>query len=346
MPTVHPFPRLWQSCYNHPVNESAGDRAASLLRFAPSVRAAQASNARFGLKLAPSHDARQQRTGGGAAKSFEDGAHQVAAARADLARGFGRWRLWLLLGVGDIRQRYQRSRVGQFWITISMLVTIVALGGVYGLLFRMSLQEYLPSLTLGIVAWALISSMVIEAFTVFTGAGIYLQQVPLPKSMFVHRMLVRNLVTFAHNMTIVPLLYLVFGILPGWPILLAPLGLAIVTLNGFWIGLLLGMLCARFRDMPQMIASLMQIAFFVTPVMWRQTSSSREVMAGRHQPARESPSPHPGSADRPCPDAVGLRDGDCPDRGWIQRHAPVLRLIPRTHRLLVVNAWRASSWTR
>jgi len=195
---------------------------------------------------------------------------QVEAARADLARGFGRWRLWLLLGVNDIRQRYQRSRVGQFWITISMLVTIVALGMVYGLLFRMSLRDYLPSLTLGMIVWALISSMVIEACTVFTGAGIYLQQVPLPKSMFVHRMLVRNLVTFAHNITIIPLVYLAFGILPGWPVLLAPIGLAIVTLNGVWIGLLVGMLCARFRDMPQIVASVMQIAFFVTPVMWRQ----------------------------------------------------------------------------
>src|SRR5262249_3701008 len=147
---------------------------------------------------------------------------QVAAARADLAGGFTRWRLWLLLGVGDIRQRYQRSRVGQFWITISMLVTIVALGGVYSYLFRMPLREYLPWLALGIIAWGLISSMVTEACTVYTGAGIYLQQVPLPKSMFVHRMLVRNLVTFAHNMTIVPLLYLVLRISPGWPILLAP----------------------------------------------------------------------------------------------------------------------------
>ena len=196
--------------------------------------------------------------------------HQVAAARDDLARGLGRWRLWLMLGVGDIRQRYQRSRIGQFWITISMVVTIVALSGVYGLLFRMSLRDILPSLTVGIVVWALISSIVIEACTIFTGAGNYLQQVPLPKSMFVHRMLVRNLVTFAHNMAIVPLLYLALGIVPGWPILLAPIGLVIVTLNGFWIGLFVGMICARFRDMPQMIASLMQIAFFVTPVMWRQ----------------------------------------------------------------------------
>jgi lipopolysaccharide transport system permease protein len=195
---------------------------------------------------------------------------RVAAARSDLARGFTDWRLWLLLGMNDIRQRYQRSRVGQFWITLSMLVTIVALGGVYSALFRMSLREYLPSLTLGIVVWALISSMVTEASSVFIGAESYLQQVPMPKSIFVHRMLVRNLVTFAHNVTIVPLLYLAFGIAPGWPILLAPIGLAIATINGFWIGLLVGMLCARFRDLPQIVASLMQIAFFVTPVMWRQ----------------------------------------------------------------------------
>ena len=29
------FPPHWQSCYNYLVNESAGDRAASHLRFAP-----------------------------------------------------------------------------------------------------------------------------------------------------------------------------------------------------------------------------------------------------------------------------------------------------------------------
>ena len=201
----------------------------------------------------------------------------IAAARADLARGFSAWRLWLLLGMNDIRQRYQRSRVGQFWITISMLVTIVSLGLVYSYLFRMSLREYLPSLTLGIVVWGLISSMVTEACTVFTGADSYLQQVPMPKTIFVHRMLVRNLVTFAHNVTIVPLLYLAFGIVPGWPAFLAPIGLVIATINGFWIGLLVGMLCARFRDLPQMVNSLMQIAFFVTPVMWRQDQLPREM---------------------------------------------------------------------
>lgn len=59
------------------------------------------------------------------------------------------------------------------------------------------------------------------------------------------------------------------GIWPGWHIVLVPIGLAIVIVNGFWMGLLIGSLCARFRDLPQIVASFMQIAFFVTPVMWK-----------------------------------------------------------------------------
>jgi ABC-type polysaccharide/polyol phosphate export permease len=193
----------------------------------------------------------------------------IAAASADLRRGLSEWRLWLVLGVNDVRQRYHRSLIGQFWITVSMLVTIGALGLVYSYLFRLSVRDYLPSLAIGIVVWALISSIVIDACSVFTGSEAYLRQVPMPKSIFVHRMLVRNLLTFAHNASIVPLLYLFFGIRPGWTVLLAPLGLLIVVVAGIWIGLLVGTLCARFRDLPQIVASAMQIAFFVTPVMWK-----------------------------------------------------------------------------
>jgi lipopolysaccharide transport system permease protein len=32
---------------------------------------------------------------------------------------------------------------------------------------------------------------------------------------------------------------------------------------------LLGAIAARFRDVPMIIASIMQISFFITPVMWR-----------------------------------------------------------------------------
>jgi ABC-type polysaccharide/polyol phosphate export permease len=198
-------------------------------------------------------------------------------AGSDFARAFGDWRVWLLLGTNDIQQRYQRSRVGQFWITLSMMVMTGALGFVYSYLFRTPIRSYLPYLAMGIVVWTLLSSLTTEACGAFTTSETYLRQVPIPKSVFVHRLIVRNMVVFAHNLAIAPVLYLAFGHWPGWPVLLMPPGLAVVIVNGFWVGLLLGTLCARFRDLPQIVASLMQIAFFITPVMWKADQLPPEV---------------------------------------------------------------------
>ena len=44
-------------------------------------------------------------------------------ATDDIQESFERWQLWWLLGLNDIRQRYRRSRLGQTWITLSLLAT-------------------------------------------------------------------------------------------------------------------------------------------------------------------------------------------------------------------------------
>jgi ABC-type polysaccharide/polyol phosphate export permease len=121
------------------------------------------------------------------------------------------------------------------------------------------------------VVWGLISSIVLESCSVFISAEGYLRQVPMPKSVFVHRMLVRNAVIFVHNLAILPPLFLIFQVPVSWTLLLGLLGIALIMVNGVWVGLLLGTICARFRDMPQIISSLMQVVFYLTPVMWRPT---------------------------------------------------------------------------
>jgi ABC-type polysaccharide/polyol phosphate export permease len=177
--------------------------------------------------------------------------------------------MWLLLGMNDIRQRYRRSRIGQFWITLAMAITVASLGFLYAYLMKQPLREYLPYLGSSFVVWGLISSIVLEACGVYISAEGYLRQVPMPKSVFVHRMLVRNSVIFAHNLVILPPLFIIFGVPMGWTLLLALLGIVMILLNGVWVGLLLGTICARFRDMPQIISSMMQVVFYLTPVMWR-----------------------------------------------------------------------------
>jgi lipopolysaccharide transport system permease protein len=195
----------------------------------------------------------------------------------DLADGATRGRLWTSLAWGDIRQRYRRSIIGPFWITFSMAVLVGAQGVLYGILLDVPLHDYLPFLTLGIVIWGMISSMISEASLCFATAGSFLKHSRLPKSLFVFRMVWRNLLMLAHNAVVYVVVATIYGIEPGGWVLTLPLAVAVIAINGAWVGLLIGMVAARFRDVPQIIGNFLQVAFFITPILFKPE------MLGKHR---------------------------------------------------------------
>ena len=72
-----------------------------------------------------------------------------------------------------------------------------------------------------------------------------------------------------HNLLILLVVYLIYGPAPSWNMLWIPVGLVLLGLNGLWICLLFGTLCARFRDVQPLVTSVLQITMFVTPIFWR-----------------------------------------------------------------------------
>ena len=193
----------------------------------------------------------------------------VRTATKDLGRALKAWRIWVLLGTNDIRQRYRRSKLGQFWITATIAATVVGLGVVYSAIFKQSIEEYLPYVAAGFVVWFLITGMITEGCTAFLDSEGYAKQLTVPLSVYVLRTWFRVLITFAHNAIIVPFVWLIFLVPVGWACWLVIPGVCLIALNGLWIMLLLGTLCARFRDLPQIISSFVQVVFFLTPVMFR-----------------------------------------------------------------------------
>jgi ABC-2 type transport system permease protein/lipopolysaccharide transport system permease protein len=77
------------------------------------------------------------------------------------------------------------------------------------------------------------------------------------------------LLIFGHNLVIVAIVLLFYRPPWSWQVLLMPVGVFLVAINGIWLGLFLGLFCARFRDIPQIVGSLVQVAFFLTPVIWK-----------------------------------------------------------------------------
>ena len=221
-------------------------------------------------------DARSVVSSDGAAETSENIAlapvpppSQTALALQDIIGGACAFRLWGPLGWQDIRLRYRRSTFGPFWLTISMGVLVGGLGLLYAELFKVDVADYLPFIAAGFVLWGLLSDQINEGCTVFISAGGIIKQVTLPLSIHVYRLAWRSLIIFAHNAVVYIAAAVLFSIQPGWTGLLFLPGLALLCLNGVWVGLLLGLVSARFRDVPQIVASVMRLAFFLTPIIWK-----------------------------------------------------------------------------
>ena len=97
---------------------------------------------------------------------------------------------------------------------------------------------------------------------------VIVKQLAIPLFVHVERVVMRNLMIFAHNVLIVPLVLLLVGNEWSWVAFLSIVGLSLVVVNMLWIALLAGILCTRYRDLPQIITNALQVAFYVTPIVW------------------------------------------------------------------------------
>lgn len=193
----------------------------------------------------------------------------ATSAGEDLLRGLMSYQLYGRLGWLDIKRRYRRTVLGPLWGMVTVGIMIATLGSVGVGLWNQSPSAYLPFLTSGLLVWAMISTMLTEACTVFIYGQNFLRQVRFDYSILVYAMVWRNLMTFVHNLPLWILVTLVFAPgLVGWSTLLVVPGMVLLMINGAWMALLLGMCCLRFRDVQQLVSSLVQISIFVTPIFW------------------------------------------------------------------------------
>ncbi len=193
---------------------------------------------------------------------------KIDSALKDLKNGALQYNVWLHLGWAEVKQRYRRSIIGPWWITLSMLIFILMMGIVFSRLFHQSLDEYIPFFSTGFLFWSFISASVVEATEVFKSNGGFIKQIHLPFSIYVFKHLVRQTIVLAHNLVVYLLVCVFFKLNPGWPVLLVVPGFCLLVLNVFWICFLVAIISARFRDIVPMINTCVQIAFFMTPISW------------------------------------------------------------------------------
>lgn len=194
--------------------------------------------------------------------------HSRPALARDLGQGLRRYDIWGALAFYDVAQRFHRSTLGPFWITISTGIMIIALGYVFGSLFGQDVVTFVPHVACGLIFWGLLNATLGEACTTFVEARGYVHNVPMPLSVHYYKIFFRNLIVWLHNMVIYfAILAFVIQDVSLNMLWFFP-GFVIFCVFCFSVGLFCAVVSARFRDIPQLIMSVLQVLFLVTPVFW------------------------------------------------------------------------------
>lgn len=189
----------------------------------------------------------------------------------DIIQGTKNWRLWVSMATAELRRRYRRTLLGPFWTTLSLAVYIGSMGVVFSYLWKTDISTFLPYFSSGFICWALCSTIITESCSVFVSADSLLRQIPLAYSTFAWLVVFRNILILGHHIIFYALIIIVMKVPVNLNFIFFIPGILFISITGFWMSLIMGLICTRYRDLLQIVGTFLQITMFVTPIFWVPT---------------------------------------------------------------------------
>ena len=191
------------------------------------------------------------------------------------------WRHRALVGVlvtREVKARYRGSVLGFFWSLLNPLLMLA----VYTLVFQLLLPNRSPStspyalfLFCGLLPWNWLSSAITDAASSLLTHGALLRKILFPAEVLPA---VAVLAQGVHFLLALPVLLaaLVAGALGafgtnvplGWPLLQVIPLLVLQGLLLLGIGLFLAALTVHFRDVKDLLQTVLSVLFFATPILY------------------------------------------------------------------------------
>ena len=204
---------------------------------------------------------------------------RLQAALGDIGEGLRRWRSWSYLAAESVKNQYRRTVLGPWWLTLQTAGYILGLAVIFGQILHTGLRTFLPYVAIGFITFNLLAGLVRAGAVVFVSAAGTMKSTRQPLSALVLRDVTIELIQFAHNIVLY-VVFVVARLVPLTPKMLVAIPiLALMAVNGLFLGLWLGITVARFRDVQPLVMSVLQVLVFFTPVFYKLGNLS---MAARH----------------------------------------------------------------
>lgn len=174
------------------------------------------------------------------------------------------------ISIIEIKERYIRSVIGPFWITLSMFFVILSIGIVFNYLFQQNISDFIPYLAIGLIIWSFIQACFTEATKILKDNYSIMNNQNVNLNFFVLRVIFRNLIILLHHLIIIIFIFFYFSLKLNFFILILPLSILVTLFFLFYLIKIITIISARYNDMEQVIVSILTFAFYLTPIIWKK----------------------------------------------------------------------------
>lgn len=164
--------------------------------------------------------------------------------------------------------KYRKTSLGPLWLLVSPALFVIFLGYMFSQVNSSELHVFVPHLAIGYITWTLVSGYINGGCTVFLRKRSEILQGNMRLTDVVLADNFETLLHYLHQVTIIVCVFLYFNLIPSLYSLYSILGLMLLIYTGFWVTIILGLVGARYRDLVEIVTSVMRICFFITPIIW------------------------------------------------------------------------------
>ena len=192
---------------------------------------------------------------------------------SELAILFRHRQLIAALTARDLKARYRGSILGFFWSLANPLLLLAVYTLVFTKFFPQQVVHPYPLfLFSGILPWTFFAAAVLESTTSISANAALIKKVMFPAEALPLVVVLSHLVHFALAVPILLAAILAYAAMGkftiGLTILIAPLLMLLQTMFVAGIAMTISSASVLFRDLRDIVTNLMQLGFFVTPIIY------------------------------------------------------------------------------
>ena len=190
----------------------------------------------------------------------------IDSALTDFGRGIRLRGVWMALATEDIGDQHRRTALGPLW----MLINYLAFAATFIFVFHGTAQApaYPAYVATGLLVWFYIMEVVSQGVSLFRREESFIRGTPLPLSVYVLRLWAQSTIRGVYALAgcIAILLLSAIPFTAGWGLALIGLGIVLAVAPAAIV--LSAFLGAYFPDSQFIVANLMRLGMFLTPVFW------------------------------------------------------------------------------